>query len=976
MAFNLPFPHLLSRRHSLAKNSATGCTEMDRAYPPSPVTLKHSMLAQDFSAQSMDLEMKRKEAEISSVYSLPQQQKSAKLPSPPSYPLPNPQNSGWEKQILGLSPKLFPFGSTLNPFSNGILDSTVRDSNASRKSENQSVKNPHCFGSKLHCEDDCSSPIRSSPQTESKPMFGTHEQNLNSFSRQMPNGGDILCNQTSAVAMAAMAAAFATTGLRFPGLETSPHSYISTTREDAPNSLGSAGSSNFSTLMAAAAAAMSTHLTPSGHCVGNRASSLSGSPSLLSMIGQPMEELPQLPDFKQASSSFVLPSKDGSQSMGFQIESNEGVGENRPKVELVDKLLWDKFHAQGTEMVITKSGRRMFPPFKVKVSNLDRRAKYIVLMDIISMDDCRYKFHNNMWMIAGKADPEMPKRMYIHPDSPSTGEQWMQKIISFHKLKLTNNISDKHGYTILNSMHKYQPRFHLVRANDILRLPCSRFHTYTFKETQFLAVTAYQNEKITQLKIDHNPFAKGFRESGGGRRDKKRGEALKNSFRSCSQIGDRKDANEIFEGSNHTSSDTDNEREEDELEQCGNSNEKVSAGAKSVRDDSSDKAVKQSSKCFDRRNQAGGFSARKLRRVELADSGYCATAMSLSELIPSESTEGYKNRVNLHLPSAHRSALLNHHGSTDTTDSNASSQMEKMTRKIPPNVTVVSHGMGMYHTATKHSRLPEAGGEMEVVNKCSRPSSEARLDAFKGYPPNHESVSTKTGLPIAVPNPFTAALALWASHIPHRTMNTSPLNSTIRPSLFKSPWPQASEIPVDVSKPDSPCDLPPNYPPFPLMMTEYANQHPYILSQILASMYQHQQSLLSRSTPISDSANNFTMSSLCNTDSTGSFNSSSGHDSAVGGEHDSAPIVRDTNLTTVITRAPNNSAPSFSISALASLPESPRCLSPPGMRKRSPCPSSSSSPGDNVLRNSSAETNQSFRETTDIQTYKSETAFE
>ena len=43
----------------------------------------------------------------------------------------------------------------------------------------------------------------------------------------------------------------------------------------------------------------------------------------------------------------------------------------------------------------------------------------------------------------------MPKRMYIHPDSPATGEQWMQKSISFHKLKLTNNISDKHGYVRL-----------------------------------------------------------------------------------------------------------------------------------------------------------------------------------------------------------------------------------------------------------------------------------------------------------------------------------------------------------------------------------------------------------------------------------------------------------------------------------------------------------------------------------------------
>jgi len=50
--------------------------------------------------------------------------------------------------------------------------------------------------------------------------------------------------------------------------------------------------------------------------------------------------------------------------------------------------------------------------------------------------------------------------------------------------------------TILNSMHKYQPRFHLVRANDILKLPYSTFRSYVFKETEFIAVTAYQNEKV------------------------------------------------------------------------------------------------------------------------------------------------------------------------------------------------------------------------------------------------------------------------------------------------------------------------------------------------------------------------------------------------------------------------------------------------------------------------------------------------
>ncbi|XP_024261204.2 T-box transcription factor TBX3 isoform X5 [Oncorhynchus tshawytscha] len=218
------------------------------------------------------------------------------------------------------------------------------------------------------------------------------------------------------------------------------------------------------------------------------------------------------------------------------LEPEEEI-EDDPKVHLEAKELWETFHKRGTEMVITKSGRRMFPPFKVRCTGLDKKAKYILLMDIVAADDCRYKFHNSRWMVAGKADPEMPKRMYIHPDSPATGEQWMSKVVNFHKLKLTNNISDKHGFvssssnsflfqTILNSMHKYQPRFHIVRANDILKLPYSTFRTYVFPETDFIAVTAYQNDKITQLKIDHNPFAKGFRDTGNGRREKRKQLAL------------------------------------------------------------------------------------------------------------------------------------------------------------------------------------------------------------------------------------------------------------------------------------------------------------------------------------------------------------------------------------------------------------------------------------------------------------------
>lgn len=51
-------------------------------------------------------------------------------------------------------------------------------------------------------------------------------------------------------------------------------------------------------------------------------------------------------------------------------------------------------------------------------------------------------------------------------------------------------------------MHKYQPRFHIVRANDILKLPYSTFRTYVFPETDFIAVTAYQNDKVGRAASD------------------------------------------------------------------------------------------------------------------------------------------------------------------------------------------------------------------------------------------------------------------------------------------------------------------------------------------------------------------------------------------------------------------------------------------------------------------------------------------
>ena len=66
---------------------------------------------------------------------------------------------------------------------------------------------------------------------------------------------------------------------------------------------------------------------------------------------------------------------------------------------------------------------------------------------------------------------------------------------------------------ILTSMHKYLARVHVVKADDLISLQFGVFNTFPFRVTAFIGVTAYQNDNITKLKIENNPFAKGFREN-------------------------------------------------------------------------------------------------------------------------------------------------------------------------------------------------------------------------------------------------------------------------------------------------------------------------------------------------------------------------------------------------------------------------------------------------------------------------------
>ncbi|KAM3594697.1 uncharacterized protein V6R79_012448 [Siganus canaliculatus] len=191
------------------------------------------------------------------------------------------------------------------------------------------------------------------------------------------------------------------------------------------------------------------------------------------------------------------------------------------RVTLDNNNMWNEFFRCKTEMILTKEGSRMFPYCRFRISGLQPSKKYYLIMDIQPLDNCRYKWSGKSWQVAGKAERQVKNEPFAHPESPSTGQYWMQSPVSFYKLKLTNNPTDQEGNTILHTMHRYLPRLHVIPTDKVgkdIKLNSPSVVTFSFPQTEFMAVAAYQNSRFAQLKVDYNPFTKGLKEDGSSLR--------------------------------------------------------------------------------------------------------------------------------------------------------------------------------------------------------------------------------------------------------------------------------------------------------------------------------------------------------------------------------------------------------------------------------------------------------------------------
>lgn len=102
----------------------------------------------------------------------------------------------------------------------------------------------------------------------------------------------------------------------------------------------------------------------------------------------------------------------------------------------------------------------------------------------------------------------------------------MRGPICFDRVKLTNCPADGGQKVQLHSMHKYRPRILIYRIKQPSPFAGFSFPhsdmtlvtSYSTPTMDFIAVTAYQNQKTIKLKIKYNPFAKGFREGNERKR--------------------------------------------------------------------------------------------------------------------------------------------------------------------------------------------------------------------------------------------------------------------------------------------------------------------------------------------------------------------------------------------------------------------------------------------------------------------------
>ena len=233
------------------------------------------------------------------------------------------------------------------------------------------------------------------------------------------------------------------------------------------------------------------------------------------------------------------------------------------KIEPENRDLWNRFQScERNEMIITKSGRCLFPVLKFNVlleesdlSAPNPNSNFSYGLGMERVDLYKWKYRDGHWFsLTTSNSPSLVEsnwHVYEPETSPSSWLQILHEGLNFSKVKLTNRKSSSSSlylsqtstsnsintsasnYFSLSSFGNYVPVVYLLNWSCFMHHhretlePASIdtvLRNYDMKELEkegslkiirvyecsFIAVTHYQNVLITHLKKHNNPHAKGF----------------------------------------------------------------------------------------------------------------------------------------------------------------------------------------------------------------------------------------------------------------------------------------------------------------------------------------------------------------------------------------------------------------------------------------------------------------------------------
>uniref|UniRef100_A0A8R1ENF6 T-box domain-containing protein n=1 Tax=Caenorhabditis japonica TaxID=281687 RepID=A0A8R1ENF6_CAEJA len=142
-------------------------------------------------------------------------------------------------------------------------------------------------------------------------------------------------------------------------------------------------------------------------------------------------------------------------------------------------------------MILTVSGRRIFPTLEFVIAGLNPSKTYSACFHLEQVDDKRLRFTNKCWQETLSTETRETPRKVWHQQGAQSGSEWMCRPITFDHVRITNKKSKEQGnasYIHLHTQHRYIPVLQIFECSPE---SSSLVSVTKIAHSQFITVTAY-----------------------------------------------------------------------------------------------------------------------------------------------------------------------------------------------------------------------------------------------------------------------------------------------------------------------------------------------------------------------------------------------------------------------------------------------------------------------------------------------------